>query len=81
MRLELQRKWMDLVVMDCIGYNIGMKEQFKNYLKTGDFVPDTCSPGYDGTAVIRGEMRWNWRKLEKYFNKLHECQTGECADK
>lgn len=58
----------DLVVMDCIGYNIGIKEQFQKLSgKRVILVPDTCSPGYDGTAVIRGEMRWNWRKLEKIF--------------
>ncbi len=79
-RLELQRKMdVDLVVMDCIGYNIGMKEQFQKLSwKTGDFIPDTCSSGYDGAVVIRGGKYdgtgGNWKK---YFNKLHECQTRE----
>lgn len=58
----------DLVVMDCIGYNIGMERAISEIVwKTGDFIPDTCSSGYDGAVVIRGEIRWNWRKLEKIF--------------
>lgn len=75
----------DLVVMDCIGYNIGMKEQFQKLSgKRVILVPDTCSPGYDGTAVIRGgEMRGTGGNWKKYFNKLHECQTGRmyCSDR
>lgn len=48
----------DLVVMDCIGYNIGMKEQFQKLSGKRVILSRTLAvPGYDGTAVIRGIIR------------------------
>ena len=41
--------------------------------KTGNFIPDTCSSGYDGAVVIRGEIRWELAEIGK--NILTNCMN------